>query len=159
MKRFILTILIIASVFIVSCTPSTVNSEDVQDVPGVLIVPSTSSSSSNSLHVVILEDGRFNPANLVIEAGDSVEWINHDQPTIAQDIRTGDYNEVEIDEYEDNRRGFDHTISFEDITFDRSLPFGGSAEHRFTESGEFRYSSLFNYHSGGGAMQGVIVVR
>ena len=156
MKRLILTILIITSVFLVACTTQ-VNEQVEQS--GALIVPSSSSSGNGALYTVVLEDGRFNPADLVINVGDSVQWINHDQPSIAQDVQTGEFDEIEESEYEDNRRGFDHTISFEDGRLDESLPFGGLVDYRFTESGEYRYTSLLNYHSGGATMQGVVFVR
>ncbi len=155
MKKILVAVLVIAILALVGCTSSV---EETQ-VPGVMVVPSSSSSGSGSLHTVILEDGRFNPADIIINVGDTVEWINNDQQSTAQDIRSGEHEEVQDYEYADDRRGFDHTVTFEDAQLDDSLPFGASISHRFSESGEFRYFSVYNYHSGGGAMQGTVHVR
>jgi plastocyanin len=156
MKKSIIAILIIAIVVLVGCTTTTVEESQ---VPGVMVVPSSSSSGSGALHTVIIEDGRFNPADIVINLGDTVEWINNDQQSTAQDVRSGEFEEVQDYEYEDGRRGFDHTVTFEDAQLDDAVPFSSSISHRFIETGEFRYFSVYNYHSGGGAMQGTVHVR
>ncbi len=66
---------------------------------------------------VILENNAFNPVDVDISVGDTIEWVNSDDQ--------------------------EHSITFENGDFDEAIGVDGSVKYTFTESGEFRYFSVF----------------
>lgn len=67
---------------------------------------------------VIIENGQFNPRDISISVGDTVQWVNVDSE--------------------------DHTVSFEDARFDVEVPSGSTVSYTFKEAGEARYFCKFN---------------
>ena len=70
---------------------------------------------------VVIENMRFNPADISINLGDTVEWVNSDSIT--------------------------HTVSFENGNFDVKIPAGSSVTHTFDEiedNSEVRYFCQFH---------------
>lgn len=66
---------------------------------------------------VTLEDSAFNPVDVDISVGDTVEWVNSDDQ--------------------------EHSITFENGDFDEQIGVDSSVKYTFTESGEYRYFSVF----------------
>ena len=88
-------------------------------------MPATIEEEGSTLPVgssvsVMLENNAFSPADVVIKAGDSVEWLNKDNG--------------------------DHTLTFDNGEVDELLSDGASFSHTFTEAGEYAYNCKI--HSG-----------
>lgn len=83
---------------------------------------------STSLEVVI-QNGQFNPVDISVSLGDTVEWVNLDS--------------------------VDHTVSFEDARFDVEVPAGASVSYTFDDIGddaEARYFCRFHPNMRGSAL-------
>ncbi|MBT3298082.1 hypothetical protein HN385_04100 [archaeon] len=66
---------------------------------------------------VTLENHLFNPLDVDISPGDTIEWINSDDQ--------------------------EHSITFENGDFDEQIGIDGSVKYTFSEEGEYRYFSVF----------------
>mgnify|MGYP001588829414 CR=1 FL=1 len=70
-------------------------------------------------HTVVIENGKFMPASLEVQAGDTVEWVNKDS--------------------------MGHTITTDDFSVDENLPPGGKVTHTFADAGDVAYHCNFHH--------------
>ena len=94
------------------------DSEPLEDVE---VNTESSDVERSSSREVVIENGRFNPTDIEIALGDTVEWVNLDS--------------------------VDHTVSFEDARFDIEVPAGASVTYTFDSQGddpEARYFCKFH---------------
>lgn len=109
MKTITATLMIIALLLVlVGCT---------QTSPAPATIP-TSETEGNTVVAgspvqVVIENAAFNPTDVEIKTGSTVEWINQD--------------------------GFQHTVTFNNGAADEQLPAGASFSHTFSEAGEYTY--------------------
>jgi len=76
---------------------------------------------------VTIENFAFNPSSLDIKVGDIVEFVNKDSAS--------------------------HTVTFDDDSFDETIPSGASVTHTFTQKGNLDY--LCSFHR---SMRGKVIV-
>lgn len=77
---------------------------------------------SSGLYTVVVENGKFMPVDLEVNAGDTVEWVNLDN--------------------------HDHSITLDHCEVETLLPVGSTFRYTFTEEGEFHYLSLLGEAQG-----------
>jgi plastocyanin len=109
-----------------------VEADAIAEVEEIEINTESSDVERSSSREVVIENGVFNPPDVVVSVGDTVEWVNLDY--------TNDGSTVE---WQSEIKQVDHTISFEDGRFDVEIPYGASVTYTFVEIGEARYFSKF----------------
>ena len=118
-KSVYFILLIIFSLVLSSCSnvDETNSAEsisvDSQDEGLLNNIGSDSVSVSNGIKTVVIENMEFNPADLEINVGDTVEWVNKDSVK--------------------------HTVTFEDARIDVQIAVGGTVTYTFAQEGEARY--------------------
>ncbi|MBS3124035.1 cupredoxin domain-containing protein [Candidatus Woesearchaeota archaeon] len=146
MKKVLLIVsLLMLSLLVASCTtqvqtqPSTSTTvvETAKDAASSATQP-----TGNNVYTVVLSGNTFQPADVEIKVGDTVEWVNK---------KTNDDTQEPNDENQDAN---DHTVTFNTLGVDEFLPAGGSFTHTFAEAGEYTY--FCSIHSG---MQGKVIVN
>jgi len=113
MKRLtIALILVMMSVMMLGCTTAppttTVEAPAADSTPTVI----------TEVFPVIVEGFEFQPTDLEITVGETVEWINKD--------------------------GVPHTITFDQGLVDENLATGGMVQYTFTQPGEYSYFCQFH---------------
>ena len=89
----------------------------------------SSDVTRSTSHEVVIENMQFNPADVSVFVGDTVEWINLDSVS--------------------------HTVTFEDARFDVVVPPGASVSYTFEEElGVARYFCQFHP-----SMQGSVLIE
>ncbi|MES1179891.1 MAG: cupredoxin domain-containing protein [Hyphomicrobium sp.] len=83
-----------------------------------LIALSATGTAAADVVTVTIVDMGFAPADVILKAGDTVEWTNHDF--------------------------IDHTATATDGGWDLTIEAGKSARHQFTQSGSLKY--FCRYH-------------
>jgi len=111
MKKILLLGLLISILLITGCGEKVMEGEEVILKWGEI---------SGEVYIVVIENGKFNPMDLEVKVGDTIEWVNKD--------------------------GKSHTVTFEDVRIDEELPDRGITSYTFTEAEEVRYFCRF--HSG-----------
>ncbi|MFH0701692.1 MAG: plastocyanin/azurin family copper-binding protein [Candidatus Woesearchaeota archaeon] len=90
---------------------------------------------------VVIENSKFMPTDLQVQAGDTVEWVNKDAIENKENTTKNEEDTAE------------HTVTFESGDFDQKLAVGGKATYTFKEKGTFGY--FCSIHPG---MRGTIIV-
>ena len=121
-KMFFFFFLFSVSFFLVGCFEANesgaLEAEAVEEVEDTEINVESSNVERSSSREVVIENMRFNPTDISVSVGDTVEWVNLDS--------------------------VDHTVSFEDSRFDVEIPAGASVSYTFSELGEARYFCSFH---------------
>lgn len=110
-----------------------IDAEETIDIEDVEINIESSNVERSSSREVIIESGQFNPRDITISIGDTVQWVNVDSN--------------------------DHTVSFEDARFDVEVPAGSTVSFTFSSEeeedlGEARYFCKFHP-----SMQGSVLIE
>ena len=109
----------------------TVDNSVREEVIDVEINTESSDVSRSTSREVVIENMRFNPPDISVSIGDTVEWVNLDNVT--------------------------HTVSFEDARFDVQVPAGASVSYTFSDEDENPEARYFcKFHPG---MQGSILIE
>ena len=102
-----------------------------EEVVDIEINTESSDVSRSTSREVVIENMRFNPPDITVSMGDTVEWINLDNVT--------------------------HTISFEDARFDVEVPAGATVSNTFSDENENPEARYFcKFHPG---MQGSVLIE
>ncbi len=136
-KIFFVSFLLLGLFLIVSCASVDVaetedsmgDEEAVVEVEGSeetvaeeVVVANTESSNverTSDVTQVVIEGFVFNPMDITVKVGDTIEWINMDDVA--------------------------HTVTFEDARFDVEVPAGAVVSYTFTEElGEARYFCAYH---------------
>ena len=102
----------------------------------------TQTSSTPTTYNVVVQNGKFNPTDLNIKVGDTVEWVNRDSKTILG--KKNNPSESEKNELDSKKTGVTHSVTFEDARLDSSLPNKGTVKYTFKKKGEARYFCRFH---------------
>ena len=102
----------------------------------------TQTPSTPTTYNVVIQNGKFNPIDLNIKVGDTVEWVNRDSKTILG--KKDNPSESEKKELESKGTGVTHSVTFEDARVDTSLPNKGTVRYTFKKKGEARYFCRFH---------------
>ena len=140
MKNIVITLLVLFSLALVACTPEV--AVENQPQPDVIIEKSMDTSYKSA--TIVIERMQFNPQEIVLEVGDTLEWVNVDEGR-EEEYGTSGFEGPGL---------ADHTVTFDNGMLDEHLPRGGSVTLTFTQAG--RYTYFDQYHP---EMSGVVIVR
>ena len=90
-----------------------VEAEAIAEVEEIELNTESSNVERSTSREIVIENMQFNPSDISILIGDTVEWVNLDSVS--------------------------HTVTFEDARFDVVVPAGASVVYTFGELGEARY--------------------
>ncbi|HIJ11283.1 TPA: hypothetical protein HA278_04460 [Candidatus Woesearchaeota archaeon] len=169
MKQIIAIAMVVGVLLLVGCSEQVTVQEPVANDE----VHTFDSVPVGITHRVLIDSGKFSPADLTIKAGDSVEFVNMDYRQVSEFDNYDGRRLNEREAYEDclanggNRKvcdqnadaksaemGVRHTITFNGLIVDVELPPGASTTHQFSEKGLFQY---FDTYEPG--IQGSILVQ
>jgi plastocyanin len=111
--KYLITLLTL-SLLLLGCTSEAITPER------VAVETSNPLQPTGEIYQIAIKNLGFEPTNLEIQAGDTVEWVNLENPLV------------------------DHVLIFEQKLPDLYLPAGGVVTHTFMESGNYLYSSVYN---------------
>ncbi len=116
MKKLLVGLLLLAMavamvVFAVAQTTPETSEKETPDAETSAV--NSAGEPSSGVYTVVVENGRFMPADLEVNVGDTVEWVNLDD--------------------------VDHTVTFESCAIDRELPAGSTVRYTFTRAGGVSY--------------------
>ncbi len=119
MKKALIVGLLLAAVLVLVAGFSLAELEKANTPEETDAVKTTLTVPSGEVYTVVVKDGKFMPADLAVNAGDTVEWVNLD--------------------------GVDHTVTFESCAIDMELPAGSTVRYTFTPAdGTLYYGSLLH---------------
>lgn len=105
-------VLMFCVMMLLGCTPPVEKEKATEEItPPSLSEEETGSSAV--IHQIVIQDDQFNPENVIVKNGETVEWTNQDDTA--------------------------HTVTFENGEFDEKLPVGATASYTSTKSGNFDY--------------------
>ena len=112
MKRILAVLMVMMFILVLGCQTAVQAPVKEAAAPAVVQEESPAVSTGN-VNTVVIAKMQFQPADLTIKVGDTVEWVNN--------------------------AGMTHTVTFENGDFDQRLSDGATATHTFLQKGEFRY--------------------
>jgi len=113
----ILLCISLLTLFLLACSGETPVEDDDTSATETIVAGDEADSGIKS---VTIQNFKFNPTDLNVNAGDTIEWVNLDDT--------------------------EHTITFENGDFDREIGIEGILSYTFEEAGVYRYFCL--YHPG-----------
>jgi len=114
-SKITIFMILVLGLLLVACsseTESTVNIEVSQE--------SNVEAATPQIKTVTIQDLKFNPVDVEISAGDTIEWVNLDDVA--------------------------HTVTLENGDFDREIGIGATITYTFSEADVYRY--FCRYHPG-----------
>ncbi|MBI2662372.1 cupredoxin domain-containing protein [Candidatus Woesearchaeota archaeon] len=79
-----------------------------------IVDDSKTTETAGETKQVAVKDFKYNPLVVVVNVGDTIEWVNNEQSV-------------------------PHTVTFDDNSYDEKLPVGATATRVFNEKGTFAY--------------------
>ncbi|MBU1111589.1 MAG: plastocyanin/azurin family copper-binding protein [archaeon] len=104
------------TLFLLACSGQVPEDDTTKTVPTSTVVAGDESDSG--IKTVTIQDFKFNPVDLDVEVGDTVEWVNLDDT--------------------------EHTITLENGDLDQEIGVDGTLTYTFEESGIYRYFCMFH---------------
>jgi len=136
MKYTLWLIVVIGVLFLSGCGNDLVITANTAALPRLSIESTQIAADNGQVYSIVINDHQLLPGYLQINAGDSIEFINKDN---------GRYSLIFNNDFEDE-----------------ILPSGTLVEHKFTSTGQVRYTALFLDKAKKDeetVLQGVIVVN
>ncbi len=110
MRNILLGLLLVSVMFLAACsTDAPVTGDGVEEVSG-------EAALSNNVYQVVVDDLSLIPADIDIEVGDTIEWVNKDFVS--------------------------HTVEFDNGMFSTEVLPSSVVSYRFMEAGSFGYLSV-----------------
>ncbi|MBI2573655.1 hypothetical protein HYV86_07355 [Candidatus Woesearchaeota archaeon] len=151
MRTIILILSIVALLLVAGCAQEAVQPEQKAAVAQEEFVPAP--QVTGQVYQVVMESGEFMPLDLVINVGDTVEWVNVDyreRPEAADDYR----GNRDLRNDENPEVSVRYTVTFETGEVDADLVAGATVQYTFMQPGQYFY---FNKYEP--AMRGSVIVE
>ncbi len=163
MRAIILILSIVALLLVAGCSQPSIQAEEKAAMQDDYTAPV---QVTGQVHQVVMESGEFMPLDLVINAGDTVEWVNvdyrergspsnHNPNEIIMDEAADDYRGIRDLRNDQNPEvGVRYTITFENGELDVDLVTGATVQYTFMQPGQYFY---FNKYEP--AIRGSVIVE
>ncbi len=94
---------------------------------------------TGQIYQVVMESGQYSPLDLVIKAGDTVEWVNVDYRETSGEAQDDYRGNRDLRNDQNPEVGVRYTVTFENAEFNVDLVPGATAQYTFMQPGQYFY--------------------